>query len=239
MIGSTDSHTGLAAVEEDNYFGKTSAMEPSAGRSSRVRQRRGWHPLLVGNLGIRYAAVWATETRAKLYSTPWNDGKHATTGPRMIVRFFGGFDFIRLMPQRGALRSQATAKVFRWAAILAAPTGGTPSFLVAALKDPIGANLDRYQIVRAGRTGRATCRRRFTMSHGPAGDQPGPEGKLPLVGTTVDTSNANWTNTIGSPELIAVWKTPTSTRSSERSTMGACLKSRRRVGPLTMRNTTA
>ena len=135
---------------------------------------------------------------------------YATTGPRMIVRFFGGWDFEagdadnRMPAQIGYAKGVPMGGDLR-----AAPQGKAPTFLVAALKDPIGANLDRIQIVKGWLDARAaSCRRRSTTSCGPADRKPGADGKLPTVGNTVDVANATWTNTIGAPELIAVWKDP-------------------------------
>ena len=153
MIGSTDAHTGLAAVEEDNFFGKTSAMEPSAdarpasifvkGKGGTIM---GWETSASG-----YAAVWATEnTREAIFDAMERRETYATTGPRMLVRFFGGYDFEAGRRRTlAALRWSATRKGVPMGGDLGpAPAGKAPTFLVAALKDPIGANLDRYQIVK-------------------------------------------------------------------------------------------
>jgi Protein of unknown function (DUF3604) len=143
--------SGLTAVEEDNYFGKTSAMEPNAERSSRVFIKGAtatiyeWETSASG-----YAAVWASEnTREALFDAMERRETYATTGPRMLVRFFGGYEFDA---DDAVTRSPAVsgyAKGVPMGSDLdAAPEGKSPTFLVAALKDPIGANLDRYQIVK-------------------------------------------------------------------------------------------
>ena len=136
---------------------------------------------------------------------------YATTGPRMVVRFFGrlglrGQDAHNRMPAADRLR-QGRAHGRRSRA--RRRPGKAPTFLVAALKDPIGANLDRYQIVkgwldRRRQAAREGLRRRV-VGRAQAGRG---DGKLPSVGSTVDVANATWTNTIGAPELIAVWKDP-------------------------------
>jgi hypothetical protein len=211
LIGSTDSHTGLAAVEEDNYFGKTSSMEPSADRSSMtfVRGPKGtiyeWETVASG-----YAAVWATEnTRESLFDAMERREAYATTGPRMVVRFFGGYDFDHADAQtRSPAFAGYTKGVPMGGDLGPAPNGKTPTFLVAALKDPIGANLDRYQIVKGWIDARGEAQEKVYDVAWSAGRQPGADGKLPPVGNTVDVINASWTNTIGSPELIAVWNDP-------------------------------
>ncbi len=211
MIGSTDSHTGLAAIEEDNYFGKTTAMEPDAERTSRIFQQgkagtiREWETSASG-----YAAVWATEnTREALYDAMARRETYATTGPRMLVRFFASYDF---EPADAVTRSPAvvgyTKGVPMGGDLGQAPAGKAPTFLVAALKDPIGANLDRYQIVKGWVDAKGDLREKVYDVAWSDSRKPGADGKLPPVGNTVNVAAANWTNTIGSPELIAVWKDP-------------------------------
>ncbi len=211
LVGSTDAHTGLAAIESDNYFGKTSSMEPSAERSSKVfvKGEKGtiyeWETSASG-----YAAVWATEnTREALFDAMERRETYATTGPRMLVRFFGGFDF---EASDAATRSPAIAGYEKGVPmggdLGAAPAGKPPTFLVAALKDPIGANLDRYQIVKGWVDSKGDLQENVydVVWSGPR--KADANGKVPAVGNTVDVANANWTNTIGAPELIAVWKDP-------------------------------
>jgi Protein of unknown function (DUF3604) len=89
-----------------------------------------------------------------------------------------------------------------------APAGKAPTFLVAALKDPIGANLDRYQIVKGWLDAQGAVHEKIYDVAWSGDRKPGTDGKLPAVGNTVDVANATWTNTIGAPELIAVWKDP-------------------------------
>jgi Protein of unknown function (DUF3604) len=211
LVGSTDAHTGLAAIEEDNYFGKTSTMEPSAERTSRVFIKGGkgtiheWETSASG-----YAGVWATEnTREALFDAMERRETYATTGSRMLVRFFGGFDFDEA---DAATRSPAIAGYAKGVPmggdLGAAPAGKVPTFLVAALKDPIGANLDRYQIVKGWVDAKGDLQEKVHDVAWSGGRKPGADGKLPPVGDTVDVADANWTNTIGAPELIAVWKDP-------------------------------
>jgi hypothetical protein len=211
MIGSTDSHTGLTAVEEDNYFGKTSAMEPDAERTSR--------PFASGKSGTiyewetsasGYAAVWATDnTREALFDAMERRETYATTGSRMLVRFFASYDF---EPADAMTRSPAvigyTKGVPMGGDLGPAPAGKAPTFLVAALKDPVGANLDRYQIVKGWVDAKGELQEKVYDVVWSGDRKPGADGKLPPVGDTVDVANANWSNTIGAPELIAVWKDP-------------------------------
>jgi hypothetical protein len=158
-----------------------------------------------------YAAVWATEnTRAAIFDAMKRREVYATTGPRLLVRFFGGWEFeaedanTRMPAKIGYSQGVPMGGDLR-----GAPKGKAPTFLAAALKDPIGANLDRIQIIkgwveRDGKTGERIYD--VAVSGGREIDA---EGRCrTAVGNTVDVENATWTNAIGAPELIAVWKDP-------------------------------
>ncbi len=211
MIGSTDAHTGMTAVEEENFFGKHSGVEPEPHRWEHIVIEApdpdlsiyGWKQAAGG-----YAGVWATEnTREAIFDALQRREVFATTGSRMMVRFFGGWDFAeadtlsRLPADIGYARGVPMGGDL--------PEGdGVPNFLVAALKDPYSGNLDRIQIVKG-----------WINADGSRGEKvydvawsddrvPGTDGKLPPVGNTVDVANATWTNTIGAPELLGFWQDP-------------------------------
>jgi hypothetical protein len=211
MIGSTDAHTGLAAVEEDNFFGKTSSSEPSPERATHpfVKTEKatimGWEQTASG-----YAAVWATEnTREAIFDAMERRETYATTGSRMLVRLFGGFDFVEAdADTRSPALIGYTKGVPMGGDLTAAPQGKAPTFLVAALKDPIGANLDRYQIVKGWLDAAGEVHEKVYDVAVSGDRKPGADGKVPAVGSTVDVANATWTNTIGAPELVAVWTDP-------------------------------
>ena len=211
MVGSTDAHTGLAAVEENNFFGKTSSSEPSPTRWEHPFIKRGdlviygWETVASG-----YAAVWATEnTRAALFDAMKRREVYATTGPRMIVRFFGGWDFDAKDAQtRSPAVAGYTKGVPMGGDLDQAPAGKSPTFLVAALKDPIGANLDRIQVIKGWLDKNGEVHEKIYDVVWGGDRKPGADGKLPPVGNTVDVESATWTNTIGAPELITAWKDP-------------------------------
>ncbi len=211
MVGSTDTHTSLSAVEEDNFFGKHSGVEPSPERAAHPAikfgelQIEGWQMTSSG-----YAAVWAREnTREALFDAMQRRETYATTGPRMIVRFFGGWDFVsadansRLPAETGYTKGVPMGGDLR-----AAPAGKAPSFLVAALKDPISGNLDRIQVVKGWIDAKGARQEKVYDVAWSGNRKPDAKGKLPPVGNTVDVPNATWTNTIGAPELITVWRDP-------------------------------
>jgi hypothetical protein len=136
---------------------------------------------------------------------------YATTGTRMVVRFFGGWDFEKADAHtRSPALAGYTKGVPMGGDLNNAPEGKSPSFLVAAMKDPIGANLDRIQVIKGWMDDKGELHEKvYDVVWGDADKrQPDKNGKLPSVGSTVDIENATWTNTIGAPELITVWKDP-------------------------------
>ncbi|NIS90644.1 MAG: DUF3604 domain-containing protein [Woeseiaceae bacterium] len=215
LVGATDSHTGLATAEEENFFGKHSGAEPNADRvhhpmarietDDGVKEYTGW-----GMVSSGYQGVWATEnTRQALFDAMMRKETYATTGPRMLVRFFGGWDFTE---QDAMSRLPANAGYMKGVPmggdLTSAPAGSAPSFLVAARRDPMSGNLDRIQIIKGWLDGRGKRQEKIYNVAWSGDRQTDADGKLPAVGNTVDVATATWTNTIGDPELIAVWTDP-------------------------------
>lgn len=213
LVGSSDAHTGLAAMEEDNFFGKTTPQEPSPERmlATFVDNKETGVKIMDWEVGASgYAAVWATEnTRESIWDAMQRKETYATTGPRMIVRFFGGWNFAPSDAEDRLPAHTGYSKGVPMGGDLgAAPEGKAPTFLLAALKDPIGANLDRYQIVKGWLDADSKLHEKVYDVVWSGDRKPGEDGKVPAVGNTVDVENATWTNTIGAPELITVWTDP-------------------------------
>jgi len=217
MIGSTDSHTSLASHEEDNFFGKVSALEPShdairfdepiTGRFAADPKQRQTHRLAsAGGL----AAVWAREnTREALWDAFARKEVYATTGTRLLVRVFAGYDFT---PQDLG-RSDFAAHGYRRGVPMGgdlkrAPSGKVPSLLIRAMRAPDGANLDRVQVVKGWLDGSGKTHEQVYDVASSDGRKPGRDGRLPPVGNTVDVKDASYTNTIGAPYLAAHWQDP-------------------------------
>ena len=211
LIGATDSHTGLATAAEENFFGKHSGAEPNAERVNHPmakvgdQEYTGWSMVASG-----YQGIWASEnTREALFDAMMRKETYATTGSRMLVRFFGGWDFkeadaqSRLPGDVGYLKG-----VPMGSDLPVAPDGGAPSFLIAALKDPLSGNLDRIQVVKGWLDAKGN-RQEKVYNVAWSGERAlDADGKLPPVGDTVDLATATWTNTIGNSELITVWTDP-------------------------------
>jgi len=211
LIGSTDSHTSLATADSDNFFGKLPSYEPSADRWKHAsafpngKAYVGWEFVAAG-----YAGVWATaNTREALWDAMKRKETYATTGPRMVVRFFGGWDFDARDAQTPNLAAVGYGKgVPMGGDLQQAPSGKSPTFLVAALKDPIGANLDRVQVVKGWLDAKGEVQEKVYDVSWSGSRKPGPDGKLPTVGNTVNLKTATYTNTIGAAELVTTWKDP-------------------------------
>jgi hypothetical protein len=209
-IGSTDSHTGLATADENNFFGKHAGVEPGRQRASTPQNlgtregRMGWHYLAGG-----YAAVWATaNTRAAIFDAMMRREVYATTGPRITLRFFGGWDFTENEFTRDWVKAGYARGVPMGADLK--PGNGAPKFMISALKDPIGANLDRVQVVKGWVNASGALQEKvFDVVWSDADKRTkGANGKLTPVGDTVNIAKASYTNSIGDPELRTLWTDP-------------------------------
>ena len=214
LEGATDTHTGLSTIDEDNFFGKFTTYEPSPERAAHAGKPSPAGITMPGGGDYSAAgltAIWATEnTRGALFDAMERREVYATTGPRMRVRFFGGWGFERDDALRRDLALIGYTKGVPMGADLPAPSEGakTPTFLVYALRDPIGANLDRIQIIKGWLDAEGNPREKVYDVAWSGDRQPGAEGKLPPVGDTVDLAAPSWTNTIGASELGTVWSDP-------------------------------
>ena len=217
MIGSTDSHTALATADRDNYSGKFTTMVNNEKRSLHSEEigdansrggekimRYTWQYLASG-----YAAVWAeSNTREAIWDAMKRKEVYGTTGPRIQLRFFGGWDFDNADVEAADYVSIGYQKgVPMGSDILKNEGEGAPTFMIAATKDAEGANLDRVQVIKGWVKDGKTYEQIYNVAWSDE-RQAKDDGSLPAVGNTVDVANATFTNSIGAEELTTVWTDP-------------------------------
>tara|TARA_A100001015_G_scaffold282531_1_gene346899 strand:- start:504 stop:2261 length:1758 start_codon:yes stop_codon:yes gene_type:complete len=200
IIGSTDSHTGLATADENNFWGKMATDQPNPFRAARSS--------IFSASG--YAAIWATEnTRAAIFSALKRREVYATTGPRIILRFFGGWDFGNDDVSNPNIAEIGYKKgVPMGGELVMDHREGVPHFLIAAMREPDGANLDRLQIIKGWRDQQGKLHEKvYDVAW--SGERTRQEnGKLPPIRSTVNLSTADYRNSVGSPALEIAWKDP-------------------------------
>ncbi len=213
MIGSTDSHTSLATTREENYFGKFTKTEPSAERYKHEVIRSPIDPKLTTfsseEVASGLAAVWAREnTREAIFDAMERKEVYATTGTRILVRVFAGWDFTTDEVQRPDFAEQGYRRGVPMGGDLTnASKGKAPTFMVRALRDVDGANLDRIQIIKGWLDKNGKLHEKIYDVAVSDGRKIGKDGRArKAVGNTVDVKNATYTNTIGDPLLTAYWK---------------------------------
>ena len=217
LIAATDSHTGMSTADADNFFGAIPpTAEPNPHRIDNIpslgkitpKSRFVATALMEASSGL--SCVWATSnTREAIYDAFRRKEVYGTTGPRMTVRVFAGFDFKPGDEARSdfALNGYAHG-VPMGGDLTAAPEGRKPTLVIQAAKDPDGANIDRVQVIKGWVDAQNNTHEKiYDVAY--SGDRrPGADGKLPLVGNTVDVSTATYNNTIGAPVLTTAWTDP-------------------------------
>jgi len=204
LIGSSDSHTGIVPVNEYDYSGKIGAVDGSP--EVRLKGRRDTKDFSASGL----AGVWAEEnTRDSIYEALRRKETWATTGPRIVVRFFGGFDMQDVTPgDEGWVEAAYANGVSMGGALKAPDSNGAPTFAVWAIKDSESGNLDRIQVVKGWSENGESQEKVYdaVWSNGRVKDPT--TGKLPAVGNTVDLETATYANSIGTVELMGTWTDP-------------------------------
>ncbi|MDW4551500.1 DUF3604 domain-containing protein [Defluviimonas sp. D31] len=213
MIGATDAHNALPSTREENWFGKAYIVEPSPHRrdgvliESTVDPQYSIYDIDLGASGL--AAVWATEnTREAIWDAFARKEVFATTGTRLRVRVFGGWDFEAAEVSRADFARAGYARgVPMGGDLRPGPDGAAPTFMIRALRDPDGANLDRIQVIKGWLNANGETQERIwdiacanrEIVDGACGGE---------VGSTVNVADASWTNTIGSAALAGFWEDP-------------------------------
>lgn len=209
LIGSTDGHNTFSTTAEDNFFGKFPESEPAPARMGNAMALdqlwENWRLVASG-----YAAVWAKEnTREALFDAMRRKEVYATTGSRIEVRLFGGWSFSETdieKPDYVAIGYRDGVPM--GGDLVAAPDNKAPVFMVAAAKDPVGANLDRVQIVKGWLDRKGELFEKvYDVAWSGDRKQDG-QGNVPPVGNTVDVETATYLNSIGATDLATVWRDP-------------------------------
>jgi hypothetical protein len=230
IVGASDFHNGLSDSAESAFVGTFGAVDPSkklpdldkyAERFTQMRKglAQSFGPAagakvnfnLYENGSGNLTGVWAEQnTRESIYAGLRRKETFATSGTRLKFRFFGGWDFNSdLLKSKDWVQTAYSGGVPMGGDLPTRPSGRTaPKFVVWAVKDPDGANLDRVQVVKVWLKDGKHVEKLFdvALSNGRKVDRK--TGKAPAVGDTVDLKAATFTNTIGATELSTVWQDP-------------------------------
>jgi hypothetical protein len=214
MVGSTDSHVGLSTTAEDNWFGKAPFLEPSAERYKDVLIKSQIDPKLnvmgpaLSASGL--IAVWSRDNgRHALFDAMERREVYASTGTRLLVRVFAGFDFTDDDLDRSDFAAHGYAGGVPMGGDLTKAGGKAPTLLIRALRDVDGANLDRVQVIKGWTDTEGKTYERIYDVAVSDGRKIGRDGRCKTpVGSTVDVANASYTNAIGETFLQAFWKDP-------------------------------
>ena len=206
FIGSTDSHTGFSTVEESDFYGK--AISDTLPNERRDHIRASFTAWEMSASGL--AAVWAEEnTRDAITRAFLRREVYATSGPRITLRVFGGFDF----RARDAASADIAATGYAGGVpmggdLTRAPRNAAPTLLIETIRDPQGANLDRVQVVKGWLNADGTSHERVFDVAWSGDREPEADGSIPPVGNTVDTRLVRYSNSIGAMRLNVVWTDP-------------------------------
>lgn len=205
VIGSTDAHTGFSSAEENNFMGKTALDSIPENKETGVSRVKGWEMSAAG-----LAAVWAREnTREEIIAAFRRREVYASSGPRIALRFFAGYDFTPRDAEAADIAAAGYARGEPMGGEIGPDAAGrAPRILVSARRDPKGANLDRIQIVKGWLGPDGAARETVYDVSWSAGRTPDADGRLPPVGDTVDRRTARHDDSIGAERLAAVWTDP-------------------------------
>jgi hypothetical protein len=214
LIGSSDIHTGMATLAENDFGGAVARdilPQVRAEAAARPYPPEASARLDAWNLSASgLAAVWATEnTRDAIAAAFRRKEVYATSGTRIALRVFGGFGFSTDPVTSEDIVTAGYARGVPMGADLSrAPPDQPLSLLIHAARDPLGANLDRVQVVKGWIDGDGSTHERVYDVFWSDGREPGADGSVPAVGSTVDLATASYENSIGSVAMQGMWRDP-------------------------------
>jgi len=213
LLGGSDIHNALSAVAADNFLGTTPGNEPSASRLKIPPHKvtkdsvAATSPLESASSGM--SGIWAKEnTREAIFDALKRKEVYATTGTRITVRIFAGWDFKSGDADRSDFAAYGYAHGVPMGGDLTGGKGKAPAIVIQAAKDPDGANLDRVQVIKGWVDAKGDTHEKVFDAAWSDGRKPGADGKLPPVGNTVDVPNASYSNSIGAAVLNTTWTDP-------------------------------
>ena len=207
VVGASDSHNTAAGYSQSDYFGGHGLLDATPEMRLSGKKEAGMNLGLLSTAGL--GGVWAEEnTRESIFAAMQRKETFGTSGVRIKVRLFGGWDFRPDVLNQKDWVKTGYAKGVPMGGDLPQKAGKEPTFIVWAVKDPDDANLDRIQIIKGWTKSGQIFEKIYDVAWS-GNRKPDPvTGKVPAVGNTVDVKNATYTNTIGAIELKKVWRDP-------------------------------
>ena len=207
VVGASDSHNTVVSYTASNFFGEHGGLDASPKERLAGKVEAGMSVIKTGTSGL--GGVWAeANTREAIFSAMQRRETFGTSGVRIKVRLFGGWDFGSDLLKQKDWAKTGYAKGVPMGGDLPAPTAKAPTFVVWAVKDPEEGNLDRIQIVKGWTKSGQIFERVHDVAWSGNRRRDPATGRVGPVGNTVDIKNASYTNTIGATELKAVWTDP-------------------------------
>lgn len=217
VVGASDFHNGLSTSSEESFVGTFGGIDPTRPIPSAM-ELKNWGAArkmassnLYENSSGNLTGVWAERnTRDSIYDAFRRKETFATSGTRLKVRLFGGWDYPAAITTQPKWLDGAYAKGVPMGGDLPAkpPTAAGPRFIAWGLKDPNGANLDRLQIIKIWLQDGKHVERIYDIALSNARKVDPRTDRAPPVGDTVDLQTATYKNSIGATQLTAVWQDP-------------------------------
>jgi len=230
LIGSSDTHTGATSDDESNFHSKAGLMDSTPALRGSVPLPM-WQSLFLGFTrpaaideveGQKYfrtatptwgsaglAAVWAEEnTRESIYDAFRRKETFATTGPRMRLRFFAGYEFTEGVLGSQTMVASGYADGVTMGSDLLGRAGAVPQLLVWATRDPLSAPLQRLQVIKGWLAGEETFEKVYDVACSDGASPDPSTHRCPDNGAKVNLADCSISADVGAGELKALWRDP-------------------------------